>query len=68
MGFFSLLVTSFLDAFAAEFTMCKQEAVEIKFKFIWDPLVKMKICLVPVCFNWHPTHSLCNLKHLHQEI
>lgn len=65
MGFLSLLAIPFLDAFAAELAVSIQKAVEVKFEFVRDPLVEMKIRLIPVRFSWHPTNSLCNLEHLY---
>lgn len=58
------LATSFYCAFAAKLTMCIQKTVQIKLKFIWDPLVEMKVCLIPVRYSRDPTNGPSNLKHL----
>ena len=44
--------------------MSVKKTVEIKFEMIWDPLVEMKICFVPVCLVRDPTDEFRNLEDL----
>lgn len=65
LPFATLLAIFSFAASVAHLTMSEQEAIQIKFKLAWNPLVEMEIGFVSVGCSWDPSNSLCNLEDLH---